>query len=179
MDFEDIEAYRRYLASDAHEDFAWESCAARWSEFLGADYLHEEGTPISARSPGPGSACELLLWDLQDDVTERQADQMLRALADLPRTVPEVAGLSLGRRFLPSGGGHSAVDRALLKPRGEGPLPYRRLGDAPRFGLVVECNDAVSLRRYRESAAFREFFDRYARPLWTAYRRQEMVVEEG
>lgn len=33
MDFEDNPAYRRYVDSDAHMDFVWETCAARWSRF--------------------------------------------------------------------------------------------------------------------------------------------------
>ncbi len=56
MDFEDNPAYRRYVDSDAHMDFVWESCAARWSRFMSINQVHEEELPTAAAPWPPRSA---------------------------------------------------------------------------------------------------------------------------
>ena len=189
MDFEDAEAYRRYVTSPAHDGpsathpepgFAWESCAARWSEFLSSDHHHEQGTawrPASAR--GPGSVLHMVLWDVREDATELRVEGMLAALEELPAAIPEMLSLSVGRRFRPTAGGRSLVDRSLLVPRGTGPLPYRRVGDQPRFGLLAEFADVEGLRTYLAHPAHTAFVEQHVAPLWTRLLRQEMEIEEG
>ncbi len=189
MDFEDAEAYRRYVTSPAHDDpaathpepgFAWESCAARWSEFLSSDHHHEQGTawrPASVRSPG--SVLHMVLWDVREDTTELRVEEMLAALEELPAAIPETLSLSVGRRFRPTSGGRSLVDRSLLVPRGTGPLPYRRIGDQPRFGLLAEFADVEGLRTYLAHPAHTAFVEQHVQPLWTRLLRQEMEIEEG
>jgi hypothetical protein len=189
MDFEDAEAYRRYISSPAHDSvaakhpepgFAWESCAARWSEFLSSDHHHEQGTawrPVSAR--GPGSVLHMVLWDVREDATELRVEEMLAALEELPGAIPEVLSFSVGRRFRPTAGGRSLVDRSLLVPRGTGPLPYRRIGDQHRFGLLAEFADVDGLRTYLDHPAHAAFLEQHVQPLWTRLLRQEMEIEEG
>lgn len=189
MDFEDAEAYRRYVTSPAHDNpaathpepgFAWENCAARWSEFLSSDHHHEEGTawrPASAR--GPGSVLHMVLWDVREDATELRVDEMFAALEKLPEEIPEVLSFSFGRSFRPTWGGRSIVDRSLLVPRGTGPLPYRRIGDQARFGLLAEFANVEGLRAYLAHPAHTAFVEQHVQPLWTHLLRQEMVIEEG
>ncbi len=189
MDFEDAEAYRRYVNSPAHDGpaathpdpgFAWETCATRWSEFLSSDHHHEQGTewrPASTR--GPGSILHMVLWDVREDATELRVDEMLTALEELPAAIPEMLSLSVGRRFRATSGGRSLVDRSLLVPRGTGPLPYRYVEDQPRFGLLAEFADVEGLRTYLAHPAHTAFLEQHVRPLWTRLLRQEMEIEEG
>ncbi|MCY4638878.1 MAG: Dabb family protein [Chloroflexi bacterium] len=189
MDFEDAPAYRRYVTSPSHDDpaathpepgFAWESCAARWSEFLSSDHHHEEGSawrPASVR--GPGSLLHMVLWDVREDATELRVDEMFAALEQLPEAIPEVLSFSFGRSFRPTWGGRSVVDRSLLVPRGTGPLPYRRVGDQPRFGLLAEFADLDGLRTYLAHPAHTAFVTQHVGPLWTRLLRHEMEIEEG
>ena len=104
---------------------------------------------------------------------------MFAALEQLPEAIPEVLSFSFGRSFRPTWGGRSVVDRSLLVPRGTGPLPYRRVGDQPRFGLLAEFADLDGLRTYLAHPAHTAFVTQHVGPLWTRLLRHEMEIEEG
>ena len=128
---------------------------------------------------GPGSLLHIVLWDVREDAAELRVEEMSAALEELPQAIPEVLSFSFGRSFRPTWGGHSIVDRSLLVPRGSGPLPYRRVGDQPRFGLLAEFADLQGLRTYLAHPAHTAFVQQHVQPLWTRLSRQEMEIEEG
>jgi hypothetical protein len=179
MDFEDNPAYRRYVDSDAHMDFVWESCAARWSEFMSTNHQHEEGHPLAASSRGgSGSVLDLVLWDVERDAQERAVAEMIAAAAALASELPEVSAVMCGRGFLPDpGSGQKTVDRSLLRPRQE-PRPYHLVGESPRFGIALEFADAAAFDSYSASDAWAAFVQRFA-PQWTRAWHLPMAVEWG
>ncbi len=179
MDFEDNPAYRRYVDSDAHMDFVWETCAARWSRFMSINQMHEEGTPLAAATTsGAGSLLALVQWDTDHAMTELEAAEILSAAVALRDAAPGVAGLMAGRGFLTDpGSGEKVVDRSLLRPRQE-PRPYHLVGGPPRSGMALEFADARAYQSFAGSDAWASFVERWA-PRWTRTWHLPMTVEWG
>jgi len=179
MDFEDNPAYRRYVDSDAHMDFVWESCAARWSRFMSINQMHEEAEPTAAATAsGVGSLFDLVQWDCDPAMIELEAAEMLSAATALRDTAPGVVGLMAGRGFLTNpGSGEKVVDRSLLRPRQE-PRPYHLVGQSPRFGMALEFADTAAFESSASSDAWAGFVDRFA-PRWTRAWHLPMTVEWG
>ena len=179
MDFEDNPAYRRYVDSDAHMDFVWESCAARWSRFMSINQMHDEADPTAmATGGGAGSILDLVQWDCDPAMTEREAAAMLLAAVALREAAPGVAGLMAGRGFLVDpGSGEKVVDRSLLRPRQE-PRPYHLVGEPPRFGMALEFADVAAFDSFAESEAWADFVERYSSS-WTRAWHLPMTVEWG
>jgi hypothetical protein len=178
-DFEDNPAYRRYVDSDAHMDFVWETCAARWSRFMSINQVHEEAAPTAAAtSGGAGSLLDLVQWDCDPAMTELEAAEMLSAAVALRDAAPGVAGLMAGRGSLTDpGSGEKVVDRSLLRPRQE-PRPYHLVGEPPRFGMALEFADGAAFGSFAESEVWAGFVDRYS-PSWTRAWHLPMTVEWG
>ena len=188
MDFEDENAYRNYVTSEAHDNpqathqkpgFAWQVCATMWSKYLATDFLHESAFQFTETSTfGAKSILHMVLWDMDERVTEKEVDDMFRALKDFKNTIPNIGYLSFGRKFLGTEGSESLVHEDKFVPRGTGPLPYEKISNPPRFGLIVEFKNRQALDEYRAHNVHKQFVKQFVQPFWTKIYRHELEITE-
>ncbi len=188
MDFEDEDAYHSYVTSEAHDNpqathpkpgFAWQVCATMWSKYLATDFLHESAFQFTKTSAfGAGSILHMVLWDMDEKVPEKEVDSMFRSLKKFKSSMPDIGYLSFGRKFLGTEGGESIVHKDQYVPRGTGPLPYEKISNAPRFGLIVEFKNRLALDKYRNSSAHKLFVEKFVQPYWTKIYRHELEIKE-
>ncbi len=189
MDFEDEDAYLRYISSEAHDGpkalhpkpgFAWEVCAKMWGKYLATDFLYESAFPIVPKSiHGNKSIMHMVLWEMTNDVTENTVNEMFIALKDFNNTIPNISNIAFGRKFLGTSGSECLVHQNQLVERGAGPLPYEKINESPKFGLIVEFKDRIDLDNYRNSQTHQEFVKKYVKPYWTKIYRHELEINYG
>ena len=189
MDFEDEDAYFRYINSEAHDGpkathknpgFAWQVCAKMWSKYLATDFLYESAFPTISKSTfGNNSIMHMVLWEMKNDVSENVVNDMFRELKDFKNSIPNIGNLSFGRKFLGTSGSECLVHEEQLVERGTGPLPYEKINESPKFGLIAEFENKEALDNYRESKPHQEFVKKYVAPFWTKIYRHELKITFG
>ena len=189
MDFEDEDGYFRYTGSEAHDGpkalhpkpgFAWQVCAKMWGQYLATDFLYESAFPIIPKSVhGEKSIMHMVLWEMNDDVTENTVNEMFKALKDFNKSIPTISNIAFGRKFLGTSGSECLVHQNQLVERGAGPLPYEKINESPKFGLIAEFKNKEDLNLYRNSAPHQEFVKNYVTPYWTKIYRHELEIKHG